>query len=807
MALCLSAAAADLDAAWHKYPVFADRIDDIVQIDDKVYYLSDGSLFSFCETDQESYAYSSLNTLSDNTISSIHFNPYAGFLLVVYDNSNMDAVFNDGTVVNLPDIYNSQMAVKGINHVAFSPTRFVLSTDFGIVVYSNERLEVIESGNFGQSVTASAIFGDWLAICSRGVKNAGHHLYLSPVGVRHNDLSKFTEMVSQCAVYDIVPTSDSTFVARNFSNTLFLAEIDFDNAAFKNPVYAPNTVTSPIRRTKEGSLFATNATGIVTYDGGALSEQTLPQALQGQKIAMWDSPERVWAGDNDGIAKYDISAATPTVLYQKMLHGGSTTVKNVGYMRFSPDNKRLYVSSIGASNYRTAAPLERSLYQATNIIDLSTGAITDASALNVTAEHPAIVKIREEKGSTRMWGDANWIQEDPDDPSIYYCANNHEGVYVLKRDDATGRYEQIGKFDLNNAPFIDFWGARVDDVTIDPAGNLWVGYRGQESDPSYSILPAAKRRADPATIKKTDWKTITALRNLGVGSLDMKSLFHAPTGCAFLSSNNHRLGITVVNTGGHWDNAPAFSAKQYGDFTDQDGNNFNFSVASYLIQDSRGAIWVGTTTGVFEITNPAQFASGANTTVRRLKVPRNDGTNFADYLLDSDQINWIANDPAGRKWIATDASGIFLVSAAGDKIIRTYNTSNSPLPSNTVNCIECDPETNTVYVGTPYGLYSFLSDASAPSEDMSSILAYPNPVRPDYDGPVTITGLMENSVVKIADTAGNVVFQTKSEGGMASWPCTNAAGKPVKSGVYYIIANSHNDSASKGATSKVTVIR
>lgn len=793
------------DAGWYKYPVFADDVADVVETPEKVYYLSGGNLFSYSPADEESYAYSSINLLSDNTISSIHYNPYGKFLLAIYDNSNIDAIYDDGTVINLPEIYNSQMAVKTVNHVSFSPTRFVLSTDFGIVVYDSKAMEVIESGNYGVKVNCAAYLGDNLVICTQSTRNSDYVLFYSPASTRHNDLNKFTEMAEVCVLIDMVPVADNALIGYAKDGYLRYYRIDYDKAKFSG--YNRNQMirNSSLRQMADGTFFTTTADALVTYTPSSdFTAHPLPDALKGQKLAVWSNPTRLWAGDANGIARYDISGSTPTVLNGKMIHAGATTVQNVGFLRFSPDAQRLYVSSLGVSNYRTAAPAERESYQSTNIIDLATGAITDASAYNVTANHAAIVPLREQLGSTRMYGDAGWVAEDPDDPSIYYCANNHEGVYVLKRNTKTGAYDQIGKFDLTNAKIADFWGPRVNDVAIDPAGNLWVGYRG---DPAYSVLPAAKRRANPATITAADWKAVTCLNTLSVGAPDMKSLFDPATGCAFLSSNNHQQGITVVNTGGDWANTSAFKAKQHANFTDQDGNTFNFSVASFLIKDTRGAIWVGTTTGVFEIPNPAQFASGANTIVRRLKVPRNDGTNYADYLLDSDQINWIALDPAGRKWIATDQSGIFLVSAAGDQIIRTYNTSNSPLPSNTINAIECDPNTNTVYVGTPYGLYSFLSDASAPSEDMGNILAYPNPVRPEYDGNVTITGLMENSVVKIADTAGNVVYQTTSEGGMASWPCTNQAGKAVKSGVYYIIANSHSDSATKGATAKVTVIR
>ncbi len=83
---------------------------------------------------------------------------------------------------------------------------------------------------------------------------------------------------------------------------------------------------------------------------------------------------------------------------------------------------------------------------------------------------------------------------------------------------------------------------------------------------------------------------------------------------------------------------------------------------------------------------------------------------------------------------------------------------------------------------------------------------YPNPVRPDYTGWITVTGLMDNSLVKIADAAGNVFFQGRSEGGMVSWDGCDSAGRRVKSGVYYVFASRSSDGSSKGAVAKILVI-
>jgi hypothetical protein len=47
-----------------------------------------------------------------------------------------------------------------------------------------------------------------------------------------------------------------------------------------------------------------------------------------------------------------------------------------------------------------------------------------------------------------------------------------------------------------------------------------------------------------------------------------------------------------------------------------------------------------------------------------------------------------------------------------------------------------------------------------------------NPVRPQYEGTVKIAGLINRANVKITDIAGNLVFETISEGGTMEWDTT-----------------------------------
>ena len=178
-------------------------------------------------------------------------------------------------------------------------------------------------------------------------------------------------------------------------------------------------------------------------------------------------------------------------------------------------------------------------------------------------------------------------------------------------------------------------------------------------------------------------------------------------------------------------------------------------------------------------------------------MPRNDGTNLGDYLLDSEQINAIAIDGANRIWIGTAASGLYLMDYTEDlndadytlETVAHFTTENSLLPSNNIISLAIQSSTGEVFIGTGSGLVSYVNEATEPKEDFSELYAYPNPVAANYYGTITIVGAMENTEVRIVDGSGNLVQKIKCIGGSATWDGTNTQGNRVASGVYTALCN------------------
>jgi hypothetical protein len=234
------------------------------------------------------------------------------------------------------------------------------------------------------------------------------------------------------------------------------------------------------------------------------------------------------------------------------------------------------------------------------------------------------------------------------------------------------------------------------------------------------------------------------------------------------------------------------SSHQYRFFAtveDQDGNSISVDPINCMAEDQDGVVWVGSDHGPLLFQN-ISYVFNTNYTVYRPKIPRNDGTDYADYLLDGQKILSITVDGGNRKWIGTDGSGVYLMSSDGLTTIRHFTTDNSPLLSDKVWSIAINSKTGEVFFATDMGLVSYKSDATEASSSYDKISVYPNPVRPDFTGVITITGLEKNTVAKITDANGNLVYQAKSNGGIVTWDGLDASGRKAPAGVYFVLCSS-----------------
>jgi hypothetical protein len=243
---------------------------------------------------------------------------------------------------------------------------------------------------------------------------------------------------------------------------------------------------------------------------------------------------------------------------------------------------------------------------------------------------------------------------------------------------------------------------------------------------------------------------------------------------------------------------------KYSNWVNQDGISYSLTFVNSVCEDKEKNIWVGTNLGPFMI--KSDEVGQEDVTFYQIKVPRNDGTDYADYLLYGVNISHIAIDGGNRKWFATNGAGAFLISADNIQQIANFKEDNSYLLSNTISSTAINPKTGKVYFLTDKGLCSYQGDATEPSEEMTkdNVYAYPNPVTPDYTGLITITGLTYDADVKITASNGALIAQGRSNGGMFTWDGNDRQGRRVASGIYFVITATSEGKS--GTVCKIAII-
>ncbi len=249
-------------------------------------------------------------------------------------------------------------------------------------------------------------------------------------------------------------------------------------------------------------------------------------------------------------------------------------------------------------------------------------------------------------------------------------------------------------------------------------------------------------------------------------------------------------GVVVLNYGGTLDDKTDDNYITYNSTPGNGGLPTNSVTA--IASDLKGQIWIGSIQGAFYVPCPGSVFD-RNCDAIQICVPRNDGTNFCDLLLETESISSIAVDAANRKWFGT-SNGLFLKSEDGYDNIHYFSEDNSPLLSNRIRSLGIHPKSGDLYVCTESGIITYRSDATQSPAGDEKPYAYPNPVRPDYHGPIAVKNLPENSDVKVTDIAGRLVAQGKSYGSQFIWDGKDIHGNRVATGIYYILSSTEDKS-------------
>ena len=724
---------------------------------DKVYVLASGALYSYNTSDEEVRVYDKINTLSDIDITHIEYCKDIKALVVVYSNANIDILFDDEEVYNITDFKNKSLPDKKINGVDIQGTTAYISTVFGVVELDLEEYEFTNTYTTGLNTYCTYLFNGTL-FC--GTETGMYSCATDKNLLDKNNWVKknnyFTKAICELDGMLYCYLDEFGIYSYNADNNI-LKDVVYNHGEKYNAMYSNGKEI--IASAKKKTTIITSPTDVTVY------KNSNSNFILKDGNHFWDCK-----GYN-GIVKC-IAKDGEIIVNSTSVTPDSPVRNYCEYMKFASDDKLLVAG--GNLNYFDITFYDGTLmeydYSGNRWNNLPEDTIKQATGipyLNLCA-----------------------IDEDPAEPGHYFAGSFGYGLYEFRN----GKF--VKHYSTHNSPLesvipTNTRFVRIPSVKFDKEGNLWCINTGTKN-----IVKVLK---SDGTWCELYYKPIEKLATMVEPVMDSR-------GWLWLKSLQGEAGIFCAKMNGTpLDSSDDESKAWLNKFVNQDGISYDIYQVFALAEDREGQMWVGTNTGLFVIDNPKTFFN--NGVFKQIKVPRNDGTGLADYLLSGTYIKSIQVDGANRKWIGTNDDGIYLISADGLETIHHFTTDNSSLPSNSIVSIAINDRSGEVFIGTDKGIASYMSDATRPEEklDENNIYAYPNPVKADYSGNIAIVGLTHDCNVKIVDTAGYLINEGTSNGGQYTWNGRNARGEKVASGVYYVLT--YDSNGNEGVATKIVVIR
>ena len=724
---------------------------------DKVYVLASGALYSYNTSDEEVRVYDKINTLSDIDITHIEYCKDIKALVVVYSNANIDILFDDEEVYNITDFKNKSLPDKRINGVDIQGTTAYISTVFGVVELDLEEYEFTNTYTTGLNTYCTYLFNGTL-FC--GTETGMYSCATDKNLLDKNNWVKknnyFTKAICELDGMLYCYLDEFGIYSYNADNNI-LKDVVYNHGEKYNAMYSNGKEI--IASAKKKTTIITSPTDVTVY------KNSNSNFILKDGNHFWDCK-----GYN-GIVKC-IAKDGEIIVNSTSVTPDSPVRNYCEYMKFASDDKLLVAG--GNLNYFDITFYDGTLmeydYSGNRWNNLPEDTIKQATGipyLNLCA-----------------------IDEDPAEPGHYFAGSFGYGLYEFRN----GKF--VKHYSTHNSPLesvipTNTRFVRIPSVKFDKEGNLWCINTGTKN-----IVKVLK---SDGTWCELYYKPIEKLATMVEPVMDSR-------GWLWLKSLQGEAGIFCAKMNGTpLDSSDDESKAWLNKFVNQDGISYDIYQVFALAEDREGQMWVGTNTGLFVIDNPKTFFN--NGVFKQIKVPRNDGTGLADYLLSGTYIKSIQVDGANRKWIGTNDDGIYLISADGLETIHHFTTDNSSLPSNSIVSIAINDRSGEVFIGTDKGIASYMSDATRPEEklDENNIYAYPNPVKADFSGNIAIVGLTHDCNVKIVDTAGYLINEGTSNGGQYTWNGRNARGEKVASGVYYVLT--YDSNGNEGVATKIVVIR
>lgn len=731
-------------------------VKDISQGDNKIFVGAENAVYSYDLSTQQIKTLSTVNGLSGEFITTVHYSEAFKLLVIGYENGLIEIV-KDGeeNILKVVDILEKQTIPpdrKRINNFNEYNNNLYISTKYGISVFNLSALEFGDTyfiGDGGSQINIVQTTVQEPYILAASDANGMRRALVADDNLI--DYQNWTTIMG--GGYRAMEKLGNELYASNGSNSI----LRFTPQGNTTVVQTFNSVVQKFRLADD-LLTITTKNSIHAYSEGFVQESSVAN-VQGFQL---DLQSGYGFGNNfylgtkeDGLLIVPFGSTQPT----QILPNGPIR-NNPFALDASPG--QLWVSFGEVDRDFNPYPLSR--YGVSHLKDTLWNNIQyeDLNAA-VGGEPTDLVKV----------------VINPANQNEVFMSSFEKGLLKIIEDTPTILYDETNSsLDKAIIGTIDA-GIRLYGSSFDSQGNLWF-VQSKIAEGLIKLTPSGQFQKIDISDILPNFAAEIALTELAISN----------DGSVFFGA--YKNGLIGYNP----------RTDSFNKIGEEPGN-LPSTVIKTLAFDAQNRLWIGTLKGLRVLYSPGSFFDQGQTPEAQAIIILENGV--AQELLFEQSITDIQVDGSNNKWIATATAGVFYLSPNGQETLLRFTKDNSPLPTNNVQDIAIDPFTGVVYFATTQGLVAYKGTATAPSDNLENLHAFPNPVRPGFHGNVTIDGLTARANVKITDINGSLVFEETSEGGSVLWDTTAFGKYKVRSGVYLVLVTTDDSVETK--VSKIMIIR
>jgi hypothetical protein len=740
---------------WQGYFSYND-IRDVSQSTTTIFAASENALYSKNSTTNQIKTTNTIDGLSGQTITSLYYSTTSNKTLVGYENGLMVVINEaDGSMLNIVDIINKQLPanLKRINHFMEYNGIVYVSCDFGIVQFNLTTMlfgDTYFIGNNGAeiSIRQTTVFNGFIyAATIDGIRKA------DIANKNLIDFNQWSQIVS--GSWSSVEAFGTELIAINSSG--YIHKYNSGSNSFTGFLQLPQAAVD--MRMAENYLIITTSSSVSIYNKQmALVRQINSSQITETSVSFTCATsieDKIYIGTKEnGMYTTTISV--------------SSEFENV--MPSGPSRNNIFAIQATTTSLWTVYGDYDLFYNPYGLDSYGISKYSETGWLNIPYQ-----KVFGAKSMVR-------IAVNPANENEVYASSFFSGLLKIVDDLPSILFNQSNSalesliLAPPNPSYIDI---RINGTAFDKSGNLWVTNSLIKN--GLKNLSASGQWQSYSLDKILDASSRTNFSRLSIDKNGTKWIATDKDGLVGFNEKNNVFKKITFGT---------------------DLGNLPTTDVRVAAPDNNNQLWIGTTKGLRVLSNIGSFLTEDQLTTKPIIILEDD---LAQELMYEQFITDIVVDGANNKWIGTVDSGVFLVSPNGQQTKYHFTETNSPLPSNSINDIDINSATGEVFIATAKGMVSFKGVATGANEDLNNVFVYPNPVRPEYDGTVKISGLLNKATIKITDIEGNLVYETTSEGGTIEWDTTAFGKHKVASGVYMVFISAQDGIETK--VKKVMIIR